>query len=120
MSTVKVPAPTNNGKAIGTRLPALPDSVLLLKICMPSIISSPSRKITTEPARANDCVSKPNNRKMVSPKNRNVTINAPANNPVFPGCSTMPRLFILIMAGTVPNTSIIANKVKLIVTISEN
>jgi hypothetical protein len=57
---------------------------------------------------------------MVSPKNKKVTISAPANKPVFPGCRMTPLLFILIMAGTVPNTSIMANKVRLIVTISEN
>ncbi len=120
MSTVKVPAPTNNGKAIGTKLPASPASGFVLKKCIPKIISRPNRNITTDPAKANDCVSKPNKRKIESPKNRKVTMSTPAKTLVLTGCNMMPLLFILIMAGTLPNTSIMANRVKLIVRISEN
>lgn len=118
-NTVKVPAPTNKGNPIGTKLPAAEPSGVDLNICMPKIISNPNKKITTEPANANDCVSNPNKLKMVSPKNKKLTMRMPANNVVFAGCNVMPRFFIEIISGTFPKTSIIANNVKLMVMISE-
>jgi hypothetical protein len=89
-------------------------------MCIPNIISRPSKKITTDPANANDCTSSPSSVSIVLPRNRNMIINAPAKMLVCAGEIPFDRFLIDMMAGILPGTSIMANNVNEILIISDN
>lgn len=69
---VMVPVPAISGKAMGTILAV--SGISSLYNLIPKIISMARKKITNEPAIANDLTSTPKKRRIVSPKNRKSTI----------------------------------------------
>lgn len=69
-SVVNEPAPANSGNTTGMRVADL-IGPMFLKITTSSIISSDMRKITSEPATANDSMSTLNKCNMASPAKKN-------------------------------------------------
>ena len=107
---VSVPAPANNGKAIGTILPDDCSPGSSLKNLMPKIISNPIKNITKEPARANEEISIPNKPKIETPKNRKEIIINRANPVTTEGLKSTPSFLIVMRIGILPSISITENR----------
>ena len=111
MRLVSVPLPASSGKPMGTKLPDLPLSGLVLNRLIPRIISSPMMKMTMEPAMAKELTSSPMSFRKPSPANKKAIISAPANRVVFSGRKCSSLLLMVMIAGTDPTTSMMANRV---------
>lgn len=109
---VKVPAPANKGKAIGTILPdafSMPSSSLKKRI--PNIISKPIKNITNDPAIANEEISIPNKESMAEPKNKKLIIIKALTTDAVLALIFKPSFFMLIIIGTLPIISITEKRI---------
>ena len=113
---VMVPAPAMIGKARGTI--ELDSGASSLKKFTPSTISSAMKKITNEPAMANDEISSPMMLNKSSPKNKNTIIKIIATIVALPDC-ICPALFLnCITTGIEPRMSMMAKSTMLTENIS--
>ena len=108
---VKVPAPANNGKAMGTILPLEASPASSLKSLIPRIISKPMKSITIDPAKAKDEISIPNRPRIEAPKNRKAIMIPVANTVTTEGLNATPSFLMLINTGILPSMSMTLNKI---------
>lgn len=106
-SVVKEPAPANKGKTTGMSVADL-IGPMFLKITTSRIISSDMRKITKEPAMANEAISTLNKRSITSPAKKKPSNNPSEMSVAFHALTGRPCCFRLINIGVDPNTSITA------------
>lgn len=109
---VSVPAPANNGKAIGTMLPEVASPFSSLNNLIPRIISRPIKNITNEPAKAKEDISIPNRPSIEAPANKKVSIIIVAKLVTIDGLNTKPSFFMVINTGMFPSISITENRIK--------
>ena len=100
-SVVNEPAPANKGNTTGMSVADLMGPIFL-KITTSKIISSDIKKMTNEPATANEAISTLNNRSMASPAKKK-----PSNKPneirvAFQALTGRPCCFRLINIGVDP------------------
>ena len=104
-----VPAPAINGKANGT-MEAV-DDTSSLKTLIPNIISMAIINITSEPAMANDGISKPITLSSSSPTNRKMIISTNTAMEAFSDSMWPIRCRISIIIGIAPKISMIAKRI---------
>ncbi len=114
---MSVPEPAIIGNAIGMILPVF-SLGSDFRSSIPRIISSPIKKMTIEPAMAKEARSIPKSFKKLSPKNKNKAINAPAASVAFPLSRDFSLFLMVIMIGSAPMMSMMANRVKEMVVMS--
>lgn len=108
-SVVKAPGPATRGNTSGTRVASF-IGPLFLKISMSSIISRATQKMMIPPAAAKDVMSTWNNLSNKSPARKNTSINENDSMVALNSLTGRSLCFRLMIIGTEPIMSIIANK----------
>ena len=117
MMVVSVPDPAIIGNAMGIILPVF-SLGSDFNNSIPKIISRPIKKMTIDPAMANEGKSIPNNFKKLSPRNKKSAINAPAAIVALPLSRDFSLFLIVMIIGKAPMISIMAKRVKEMVVMS--